>query len=332
MKEKKLFFERPTPAQIKEGKEPVLLENKIVAALQELQPQQYAVIPEKLFDTNLNDFAKFWKHGETFQLGNYRPFGKSPRDLFQEAVTNPQTSFNTYMGGYSFRPRLGLDKVPRRVPFVELLEAARILAYGNIYPDAAVTIHGEYIHAARTATEGGSFIVSTPSRTRKHDRYRFKISGIPVQFSKPFVYLIPYSFTSKELGVESKIFRELRFNKAESSESSQTYYVQAHEIAAAYTIAETQSKKGNTVPLRFLVFPTVSQSAVDLYTALLNRTLLQVQEDGKIHHKHLSQAHMEAVMWRLVRRQGYVKGFDDSALQEGRVYNYNWKSSIFFQF
>ena len=40
MKEKKLFFERPTPAQIKEGKEPVLLESKIVAALQELQPHR----------------------------------------------------------------------------------------------------------------------------------------------------------------------------------------------------------------------------------------------------------------------------------------------------
>ncbi len=328
MKEKKLFFERPTPALIKEGKEPVLLENKIVAALQGLRPHQYAVIPERLFDTNLSNLAKFWKHGETFELGNYRPFGRSPRDLFQEAVTNSQTSFNTYMGGYSFRPQLGPDKVPRRVPFVELLEAARILAYGKIYPEAAVAVHGEYIHAARAATEGGSFLVSTPSRTKKHDRYRFKISGIPIQFSKPFVYLIPYNFTSKELGVESKIFRELRFNKAESSESSQSYYVQAHEIAAAYTIAEMQSKKGNTIPLRFLVFPTVSQSAVDLYTTLLNRTLLQVQEEGKIHHKHLSQAHMEAVMWRLVRRQGYAEGFDDSALQEGRVYDYNWKPHV----
>ena len=323
---KKNFFERPSPAEIKEDQEPVVLEDKIIAALQELRPHQYAVIPGEKFDAHFNP-AKFLKHGETFDLGN-RPFGKSPRTLFRDAVSDPQTSFNTYMSGYSFKPLMGPDKVPRRVPFVELLEAARILAYGTVYPEAAVKIEGEYTHAKKVGKEGGSFLISSPSRTKKHGRYRFTISSIPLRFTKPFVYLIPYSFSTQDLGVESKAFRELRYTSQDSIESSRIHYVQAHEIAAVYAIAEAQLKEKNPIPLRFLVFPIASQQAVDLYTKLLNRTLLKVEEGGKARLKHLSQAHIEAMMWRLVRRKGYESAFDDKALLEGRVRNYNWNNHV----
>ena len=321
----KAFFARPTPAEIKKDKEPVLLEDK-VSSLLELPPDQYAVISEKLFTARLGfiNSAKFLKHGETFKLQNNRPFGKTPRKLFKEAITPPQIGFNTYMSGYSFKPCFGPDKVPRRVPFIELLEAARILAYGAMQPEADVTVEGAYTAAKRAITEGGSFLVSTPSRTKKHDRYRFLVRSIPMYYSEPFIYLVSYSFATQELGVESKAFRSLRFAKAENLESSQVNYIQAHEIAAAYAIAEKQSEKGNAVPLRFLVFPVVSQPAVDLYTTLLNQTLLQVEEKGKVQHKHLTQAHIEALMWRFVRGQGYTAGFDDAALTENRVRKYRW--------
>ena len=326
MDDKKRFFGRPSPAEIKEDKEPVILEDKIVVALQELQPHQYAVIPGEKFGAHFNP-AKFLKHGETFDLGN-RPFGKSPCTLFRDTVSDPQTSFNTYMGGYSFKPLIGPDKVPRRVPFVELLEAARILAYGTVYPDAAVKIEGEYTDVRKVEKEGGSFLISSPSRTQKHGRYRFTISSIPMRFTKPFVYLIPYSFGTQDLGVESKAFRELRYTSHDSIESSRINYVQAHEIAAAYAIAESQLKEKNSIPSQFLVFPIASQQAVDLYTKLLNRTLLQVEEEGKVRFKHLGQAHIEAMMWRLVRRKGYGSAFDDQALLEGRMRNYNWNNHV----
>ena len=323
MVDKKSFFERKTPTQIKEGKEAVLLEGRVVSVLQELQPHQYAVIPEQLFDPRFGDPAKYFKHGETYRLSN-RPFGKTPRALLREAVHDPQVSFNKYMSGYSFVPRHGPDRVPRRVPFIELLEAARILAYGKVFPDAAVRVEGEYINAKKARTEGGSFLVSTPSRTQKHSRYRFTVKSIPLAFSEPEVYLIPYSFNTQDLGVESKVFRELRFTRAESQESSQVNYIQAHEIAAAYVVAEEQRKKRNNIPLRFLVFPAVSQQAVDLYVALLERTLLQVQEKEIVRQNNLTQAHIEAIMWRLVHHQGYAAGFDDKALSDGRLGTYNW--------
>jgi len=322
MDEKKSFFERPTPSRIKEGKELVLLEQRIVSALLDLRPHQYAVISENSFRGNFTP-AKFLKHGDTYKLSN-RPFGKTPYQLLREAVDDRQTAFNTLMAGYSFVPRMGSDRVPRRVPFVELLEAARIMAYGHEYPGAGPKVLGEYINSAKVKTEGGSFLVSTPSRSKKDHRHRFTITSIPIYFWKPHVHLIPYSFASPDLEVKSKMFRELRFTFENSPEPSQINYVQAHAIAAAYAVTELQLKKKNHTPHRFLVFPVVSQQAVDLYSTLLNRTLLQVQEKEKTELKHLTQAHMEAIMWRLVRRQGYEAGFDDRALQDGRVYNYNW--------
>ncbi len=328
MIDKKAFFERRTPAEIKEGKEPVLLEKRIVAALQRLQPNQYAVISEKAFDARFGDPAKFMKHGETLALRASSIFGKTPGALFKEAITHPQELLNPYQCGYSFKPLTGPDRVPRRVPFVELLEAARILAYGKEFPGADVKVEGEYTGAARVRTEGGSFVVSTPSRSRKHDRYRFIISSIPMHYAEPFVYLIPYSFASKELGAESKAFRELRFASADSAESSPMYYAQAHEIAAAYAVAEVKLEKKNPIPHRFLVFPTVSQQAVDLYMKLMNKTLLQVQEGEITRQKHLTQAHMEAIMWNLVQRQGYSAGFDDTALPEGRARTYQWNNHV----
>ncbi len=323
MKGKKAFFARPTVAQIKEGKEPLLLEGKIVEALQELPQDRYAIIAEKTYGPDFNP-AKFLKHGETYKVGD-RPFGKTPLTLLREVLSNPQLSFNKYMSGYSFVPRVGPDRTPRRVPFVELLEAARIVAYGKEHPEAAVKVEGEYFNAKRVGNEGGSFLVSTPSRTAKHDRYRFIVTSIPTYFVKPFVYLVPYSFASQDIGVESKAFRELRFAREDNPESNRMNYIQAHEIAAAYAIAEKLAKRGNSVPLRFLPFPAVSSQAVDFYITLLNRTLLQVEEEGKVQLKHLNQAHLEPILWRLVRRKGYSAGFDDGALREDRIRNYNWK-------
>ncbi|MEK6809866.1 MAG: hypothetical protein AABY40_04270 [Nanoarchaeota archaeon] len=325
MDDPKSFFARPTPAEIRKDKEPFLLEDKIYS-LKGLAANQYAVISEKAFTARFGfgDAAKFLKHGETFHLRNNRPVGKTPKSLIKEAVIDPQISFNTFMSGYSFKPCFGPDKIPRRVPFVELLEAARILAYGVAHPEADVKVEGMYAIANKARIEGGSFLVSTSSRTKRHDRYRFMVNSVPMHYSEPFVYLVPYNFSTSDLGVESKAFRELRFTKAESPEPSKVNYIQAHEIAAAYAIAEKQSQEGNPLPLRFLVFPIVSQSAVDLYTTLLNRTLLQVEDEGKVKLKHLTQAHIEAMMWRQVRGQGYAAGFDDTALLEGRVREYNW--------
>ncbi len=328
MDDKKAFFARKTPAQIKEGKEPVILEQrKVVSALQNLSPDRYAIIPENIFDADF-DPQKFFKHGETIWLPNRSPFWKTPVALLREAIEHPQTRLVPYLSGFSFKPLSRVDKKIRRVPLVELLEAARILAYGKEYPGADVTVDHEYATSLRVSQEGGSFIVSTPSRTKKHPRYRFKISSIPVDARDNFVHTIPYGFVSRELGVESKAFRELRFTFRGSYESSQFNYIQAHEIAAAYAIAETELKKDNDASARFLLFPIVSQQAVDLYQKLLNRTILQVTEKDKSQEKHLTQAHMEAILWSFVRRQGYEAGFDDTALLEGRVRNYNWNNHV----
>src|SRR3989344_6023929 len=246
MDDPKSFFASPTTAEIKKDKEAVLLEDRI-SSLQSLAAHQYAVISEKSFTPRFgfSDPAKFLKHGETFHLRNNRPFGKTPRSLIKEAVTDPQISFNTFMSGYSFKPCFGPDKVTRRVPFVELLEAARILAYGVAHPEADVKVEGVYTIAKKARMEGGSFLVSTSSRTKRHDRYRFMVNSVPMNYSEPFVYLVPYNFSSSDLGVESKAFRGLRFTKAESPEPSKVNYIQAHEIAAAYAIAEKQYGEGN---------------------------------------------------------------------------------------
>ena len=330
MDEKKAFFARPTAAEIKKGKEPVLLERKVViAGLEALLPHQNAVIPEELF-TGRPSFhpETFLKKGETYVLDTGRSYGKSPRTLFRDAVTTPQTSFNTFMSGYSFRPRLGPDRVVRRVPLVELLEAARIIAYGKAHPEAAVRIEGDYTHAQRVYQEGGAFLVSTPSRTEKADRYGFTVRSIPMKYSESFVYFIPYGFDSQDLGAKSRVFRELRYNRTDDPEPSRIHYVQAHAIAANYAVVESELAKDNEIPLRFLVFPTVSQQAVDMYATLMNRSVLQFEEEGKIKHKTLLQSHIEAIFWGLVRRKGYEAAFDDKALLEGRVRNYNWNNHV----
>ena len=243
--------------------------------------------------------------------------GKTPRDLLLETIA--QRKIFPYLSGYSFRPLAGPDRIPRRVPFIELLEAARIMAYGTV-SGADVGIEGKFKDAVKARTEGGAFSVSTPSQRRKHSRHLIEIQGIPFYFVKPEVFIIPYSFRS-DLAVESKAYRKLRYTKGDSPEPSQIEYIQAHEIAAAYAVAEFYHERGNSTPARFSVFPAVSQRAVDLYMRLKNKTLLEVEKNEQ---KFLTQDHMEAVMWGLVQRFNYEAAFDDQALLEGKLRKYNW--------
>jgi len=321
--EKKSFFRRPSASEIRDDREPVLLERRIIDGVRDLKEHQYAVITEKVFDfSRWGSGKKFIKHGQGIPIPRRSQrdliaAGKRPFERFKESVEDKIKHLG-YVSGFSFYPVMGNDKLMRKVLFVELLEAARLMAYGRAYHEADIRVEHNYTDAQRVAREGGAFIVSTPSRRKKQPRYEFKVSNIPVE-DNVFAYANAYSFSSQNLGVKSKAMRELRFKFMDDWESSSYRYIQSHEIAGLYAAAEE-----NPVTAEFMVLPVVSQKAVELYKVLKDRTLVQVRDDkDKLAVKHLGHAHIEPLMWNMVRREGFDAGFNENGLSEVRGYRWN---------
>jgi hypothetical protein len=209
---KKSFFRRPSVGEIKDGKEPVLLESRIIPNLDKLTENQYAVIKEGVFKfSSHEDEKKFLKHGTSIPIPkcsqrDLMRIKKKPQQRFRETVEE-KIGYLKYVSGFSFYPVMGNDMLMRKVLLVELLEAARIMAYGKVRPSADVTSEYDYIDANIVGREGGTFIVSTPSRRKKQPRYRFKVSSVPIE-NNVFAYVNPYGFSTQKLGVESKAMRE----------------------------------------------------------------------------------------------------------------------------
>ena len=81
--------------------------------------------------------------------------------------------------GYSWYPVQGNDARKRIVPFVWVLEGARLFAYAENMA-GGVPIKA-YDGAARVSKEGASIIASVPSRQKKQPRYTIKLKHVPVE-------------------------------------------------------------------------------------------------------------------------------------------------------
>ena len=333
MSDKKTFFERPTEAQIRNSGEEVALETDLISRLENLVAGEYALITEGTI--NLRQFGggrKFLKHGPHTPIRRFRSIdeaiqeGKTPTELLKHAIENPSIR-TRYRSGFTFKPVFTTDKMIRRVRLFEVLEAARIMAYGKEQPSAVIRVEGNYQSSTRVSIDGASFLVSTPSRRKRHRRHAFTLSGIPVIGNSRHVYVTPYNFASRDVAVESKTFDELRFTYQDSREGSKYYPVQAHEIAGNYAIAEAEHNNGNDTPGKFIVFPVPTQRLVNLYRTLNERTILQKRDkSGKLYTKLLNQEDIEVVLWGLSLTQGFDAAFDQNALVDGRLREYSWKS------
>jgi AraC-like DNA-binding protein len=331
---KKKFFERSSEAQIRKDKERVVVEMDLIARLEGLKNEEYAEIGLDVFRFNtFGGFKRFMKNGPAVNFGTFRSIdeavklGKTPMQRLNDAFNNPVVR-TKYRNGYTFKPVIGDDKLTRVVHLFEVMEAARLMAYGKAMPVADIAIKKAYTSASAVNREGGKYLVSTPSRRKKRRRHNFTIGGIPLSRSEPYVFVSPYSFTSENVAVESKTMRELKFAWEEEVETGDFHYVQAHEIAAAYAVAEEEMGVGNSTPFEFLVFPVPSQRAVDLYLAASNQTVIQTRgTDNKLSTRRLRQEELEVLLWGLGFKLGLGKLFDQRSLIEGRLRDYRWLES-----
>ena len=266
--QKKTFFRRPTEAQIRNGHEQVLLERNLIATLERLGEEEYAEVPFGLI--NLESFGgpkTFMKSGPHVPLHRFRSIdhavyvAATPTQLLFSAVRNPKI-MTKYRSGYTFRPVMGDDKRFRKVFLFEVMEAARLMAYGKAIPMADLVVDKNYTDTSAVSKEGGKYLVTTPSRRKKHRRHAFTVSGIPVVEQSKFIFASPFSFSTEDVGIESKTFRDLRYEWEEGRESGIYHYVQAHEIAATYAIAESELEQDNSAPYNFIVFPVPTQRLI----------------------------------------------------------------------
>ena len=328
---KKAYFKEATVAQIKKDKEEVRAERDLVDRIEALGAEQFLVVPADVFQfQHWGGEKKFKKHGPEVKPRRFRSIDEcvrlrlSPRQRLKDAFDNVRKG---YQKGYSFNPLDGNDKRKRVVPLVEVLEGARLFTYAHNFP-TSIDVEADYTDAARVARDGGSFLVSVPSRRKKVRRYKLMLKGVPVTGHTPYRVVTPYRFRSQSLDENqehccgAKMFSEFRFTGRHAQEGSDVYRVCAHEVAAMYEVAYRMAKhEKNEVPLRQMIFPLPTKRIAEFYSKLRSQVLLE-SEDGSL--RRLNKAHMEVFLWNLVASTNYDATFNPNFQRDGYLENYTW--------
>jgi hypothetical protein len=234
--------------------------------------------------------------------------------------------------GYFVRPNWG-DRMKRVTPFAFLAEGLRLFAYAE---NLAGGIEVEpYASARRAIHEGADIVVHIPSRTKKHQHYKYKLSHVPVIRSPDnlatVLSLRPSVLLDEETGepIEGRTPHEVyfaRYTKEHDPESSSMITTYPHDVAAYLGIVKDQLIVHNMTPMEMNPHALFSQHGVDFYKKLCNNVLIY---DGSLKSKEkLRKPHLAEKSILLARAIG-VFGHDDFAFwdpqRDGKLKDYNWQ-------
>ena len=274
------------------------------------------------------------KHGDYIKLSQPETITEACRarryphevrreDFHRELKLSGIREAEIFIVGYSFEPIQGRDKRKRLVPFVRVLDGARLFAYAMQHTEKGIEIL-PYDDAARVSDEGAVIIVSVLSKRKKIRRYIMRVGNIPVVDNER-QYAIAWGFTTEGGRVpEHKIFN-FRYKGEEDQESSNVVIVDDKDIAAMHGITREYWLKRNKVPWENNVFAKPSQLAARYDTKLRNNLLVYdptLSDKEKLRHLHLAERSI--LIARLIGHLGHDKTMFWEQGRDPKLQDYDW--------
>jgi hypothetical protein len=317
---RKSYFSSPTAAEIKRTNKLFRETDKYVDRILNLSPEQALVILGDMVPDEYISSKKFFKHGKDVKIKRFRTLDDVivnsgyPSQSRKKAFDNlPDNLFSSY----SFKPIVGTDKTTKRIPLVECFEGAKLYCYihqdtGNLFsPEINVK---PYDDSSKVVYEGAEILLKVPSREKKHNRYEFKFSSVPVADHQN-KFGIGYSIKTDHV-CGSKRFN-IRYNNILSRDKSKVDTFCAHEIAGYFSIIDSY-KELSLVPYEMNQFAIPNQFSINFYNKLDNNCLIHTWSGNK--PRKLNRAEKEILLWDLVRK------FDHDTLfaHSGKLRDLNW--------
>lgn len=316
---RKSFFQERTEAQIRSLKPKKFYLNRgLVKAISDLGSEESIEIRTRLLPGNFYSQSspveasrKFYKHGNLVQTVN----PKSQKYAYshdRKPVSAEDFSFMENMNeedvnyvGYSFYPVQGNDKRKRAVPFVWLLEGARIFTYSEKLASIEVS---PYEKAERVEVEGASVVCTVPSREKKKGRYKIKLEHVPVVDSKERLAVV--------LSLKSDFYQEhkefnIRYTYKDDRESSDIFTFYPQDIAAYIAVMKYFSEKDNFTPFCMNPFILPSRKEAEFYNRLCNNVIVY-DASGKDRKLHIAEKSI------LLGRFMNVFGYESSTFKKER--------------
>jgi hypothetical protein len=281
--------------------------------------------------TSVEASRKCYKHGDLVALSQPRtqaqawackdiPLAIRARDFSKlESMREEEINFV----GYSWYPVQGNDARKRIVPFVWVLEGARLFAYAENMA-GGVPIKA-YDGAARVSKEGASIIASVPSRQKKQPRYTIKLKHVPVEGTTERRAAC-WSLTSEtaETDVMHRIY-DIRYTFEDEREGSDVFRFYPHDIAAYLGVVKQYWDNHNWTPLEMSPLALPSRLASDFYRKLGNNVLVfdnTLSSSDKLRKLHIDEKSI--LIARLIGKYGNDKTMFWDSARDGRIKDYDW--------
>jgi len=232
--------------------------------------------------------------------------------------------------GYSFRPVQGRDRRKRVIPFVWILEGARIFSYSenileaNPREDIGITINA-YDKSARVKKEGAKILCKVPSRRVKHPRYIIRLENVPVEGNKERKAIVWGIKSDFEIDPEHSRYN-IRYTWEKEREGSDVFTFYPHDIAAYFGVIKEFYKNHNLTLWEMNPFSIPSKEMADFYKKLNNNILIfdpNSKNKDKLRKLHLAEKSI--LIARAIGRLGYDRTMFWDPNRDGKLKDYEWK-------
>lgn len=280
-----------------------------------MKDEESITIEGKLFEKSPDEFLK---RGPVVILPLFLPENKStlPYELREKIFDALKKKKTLHYSGFAFMPNYGLDRTPRKIRLNDILEGAKLYTYAPFSEHQepfkpSIQIRA-YDSAQGAETSGATIIAKVPSRTQGSRKYKIKFFHIPIA-DNPQKFLISPMIKTDHV-CEDKI-NELRYATKKDPDFVSEYRLDEHEIAAYFAIMDYYKNlpqhradaKANIIPLQMNMTGIPTPMLCTMYDRMLHRVLIKETPEGE--RKTLGEAHLEALLWEGLIKEGYRNSF-----------------------
>lgn len=349
--EKKSYFIDRTLKEIKElDLNEVSSQSGLVKLIDELDKSKGLIIPSLIpqefyigKQVPADAARKTFKHGDYLGLSQPKSQGKAlasseiplqirARDFgkLHQIIQSGGLEQGFHYLGYSFRPVQGRDRQKRLVPFVWIVEGARLFSYA-MQKTKGIEIQ-EYTDSMRANKEGASVVVEVPSRTKRARRYKFKLEHVPTNRAREnlatVLSLRPALITDSEEPRKGRMAYQdynIRYTYSTGAEQSNVVFFTPHDIAGYFgIIRKLWNENYNMTPLEMCPFVIPSKHQMEFYKRINNNLIVR---DLKLDTKEKLRKPYIAEKSILLGRATFIFGNNNFAYcdhaRDGKLESYN---------
>jgi hypothetical protein len=278
------LFERPTVAELRKqpGRKLSGDLTHIVKQIAALNDGETACLWDELIF--IEHPLQFKKHAPVISVTSDLP----PAKTLPRAVVEQQDPDVSGYGWWSGRMH--------KVPFVKLIEGAKLFAYEARKTPAGTRGEFEvrmYDDTPQTRTQGALASVQVSSRTSGHGMYTILYAGIPVDEHSSW-----RNVAAKSTCCLDRLWRDARYGATLDPRAETAC---SHMIAGYHKVAYAYLKQGNKNPAARSPFPVPSQELVDFFKRL-DQVILVSERAGKEVCVPLNEAYAEKLLVERIRQ------------------------------